>query len=130
MDRFVTLLLQQFKPEFKGQEVGLSLNQGERIVYVNDALYQQLGYQQASEIHQLHPFMLSPELQPDGQLSSTKSILMMKTAKVLGEVNFPWRHIKADKTPVSCHIHLFDISHYPQAQVNQVDLFTIWQFNP
>lgn len=128
MERSAIQLLQILKPELAVGEVGLSFNLGEHIVYTNEQVVTQLGYKKSKELCHLHPFMLSPERQPDGELSSTKSMLMLKKARVLGEYNFPWVHVKADKSEVDCHIHLFDLSNRDDTSVEGADLFAIWQF--
>ena len=128
MERSAIQLLQTLKPELSEEEVGLSFNLGDHIVYTNQHVATQLGYEKPQELCHLHPFMLSPERQPDGELSSTKSMLMLKKARVLGEYNFPWVHVKADKSEVNCHIHLFDLSNRNDSHIEGTDLFAIWQF--
>lgn len=128
MERSAIQLLHTLKPELAEQEVGLSFNFGDHLVYTNQHVVTQLGYKEPQELCHLHPFMLSPERQPDGELSSTKSILMLKKARVLGEYNFPWVHVKGDKSEVSCHIHLFDLLNRDDIHVEGVDIFAIWQF--
>lgn len=128
MERSAIKLLQTLKPELAEQEIGLSFNLDDHIVYTNQHVVSQLGYEKSQALCHLHPFMLSPERQPDGELSSTKSMLMLKKARVLGEHSFPWVHLKADKSEVNCHIHLFDLSNRDDVQVEGVDLFAIWQF--
>ncbi len=128
MEKSAIRFLHRLKPELSHESVGLSFNSGEHIIYTNDVVYKQLGYSKPEDVCFLHPFMLSPELQPDGELSSTKATFMLKKARVLGEFDFPWVHVKADKTEINCHIHLFDVSDH-QDRVNQdIDIFTIWQF--
>lgn len=129
MEKYALECLSKLKPMMKADAVGLSLNEGDHIVYVNDMVCQQLGYKEPQELAHLHPFMLSPEHQPDGQLSSTKAILMLRKAKILGQVDFPWMHLKTDKTHIPCHIHLFDVTLHPNKVNDNIDIFAIWQFD-
>lgn len=129
MEKSAIQFLHRLKPELSQHKVGLSFNRGEHIIYTNEEVCKQLGYQDPAELKFVHPFRLSPELQPDGELSSTKSMFMLKKAKVLGQLSFPWTHIKADKTPINCHIHLFDISAHPERVYEGIDIFAIWQFD-
>lgn len=129
MDKLAVQLLHKLRPQLANEEVGLSFNIGEHIVYTNEYVVKQLGYKKREEVCHIHPFMLSPEHQPDGELSSTKSILMLKKARVLGEYDFPWVHVKMDKTEVNCHIHLFDLSASETELAQRFDLFAIWQFS-
>ncbi len=130
MEKSAIQFLHRFKPELSQQPVGLSFTRGQHIIYTNEVVRKQLGYNSSEQIQFVHPFKLSPELQPDGQLSSTKSMLMMRKAKVLGSYSFPWVHLKADKTKIDCHIHLFDISSTDSHVLMEADLFAIWQFTP
>lgn len=129
MEKSAIRLLQSLRPELADEDVGLSFNLGDHIVYTNEQVVTQLGYESDQQLCHIHPFMLSPELQPDGELSSTKSILMLKKARVLGQHDFHWVHAKADKSAVNCHIHLFDLSNREDDIAEGVDLFAIWQFN-
>lgn len=129
MDKSAIALLHRLRPELVTEDVGLSFNLGDHIVYTNEQVVKQLGYQKPEQLCHVHPFMLSPERQPDGELSSTKSILMLKKARVLGEFSFPWVHKRSDKSEVNCRIHLFDLSSEEEQSLPEVDLFAIWQFN-
>ena len=51
-------------------------------------------------------YLLSPECQPDGQLSSEKAKKMIQAAFESGKVVFEWLHQKLDGTPISAEITL------------------------
>ena len=120
--------LQKFMPELVGKKVGLSFNRDQHIIYTNEAIRERLGYAKPEQLQFVHPFKLSPEKQPSGELSSTKSMLMMKKAKVLGKFSFPWVHLTADKVLINCQIHLFDISDLEDKNHSAIDMFAVWQF--
>ncbi len=53
---------------------------------------------------------LSPEFQPDGQLSSVSALQKILTAFETGFCKFEWMHQKLDKTPMPCEISLIRAS--------------------
>lgn len=129
MERSAIKFLRRFKPELVGKKVGLSFNRGQHIVYTNEEVRGQLGYVRSEPLPCVHPFKLSPEKQPDGDLSSTKSMLMMKKAKILGNYSFSWVHLRADNTHLYCQIHLYDIVEFEDKPHSEIDMFAIWQFD-
>jgi len=56
-------------------------------------------------------YELSPEYQPDGQLSSDKSLNCIKEAFKNGRSVFEWMHQKLDGTPVPAEITLVRVKH-------------------
>jgi PAS domain S-box-containing protein len=69
---------------------------GERFVDCNTATVKMLGYKDKQELLNTHPSQLSPELQPDGQLSYVKANEMMSIAFDKGSHRFEWNHMRAD----------------------------------
>lgn len=126
MKQLALQLLKEFKPELQDEPVGLSFNIDEHIAYVNQSVLDGLGYDTVEQVKLLHPFMLSPEYQPDGCLSATKAIMMLKQAKVLGEKDFTWSHLTSEGEPVDCHIYLYYVKNH--SDVPDYDIFAIWQF--
>ena len=68
----------------------------------NHAVVKMLGYENKSQFLNTHPSELSPERQPDGQLSFEKAQKMMALAISNGSHHFEWIHTKAngDNFPV------------------------------
>lgn len=126
MKQLALQLLKEFKPELHEESVGLSFNIDEHIAFVNQPILDKLGYDSVEQVKLLHPFMLSPEYQPDGCLSATKAVMMLKQAKVLGEKNFIWSHLTSDGKKIDCHIYLYSVKNHQD--VPDYDIFAIWQF--
>ena len=126
MEQLAKRLLSQFQPKLSNENVGLSFNIDEHLAYVNQEILDKLGYSSKEEVKLLHPFMLSPVEQPCGTLSSTKSMLMLKQAKVLGDKNFPWVHTSATGEEIKCHIYLYCVKEH--SDVPDLDIYAIWQF--
>ncbi|NMP30113.1 hypothetical protein HII17_00940 [Thalassotalea sp. M1531] len=117
-------LLHEYLPDKTNEQLGLSFNGGDRIIYVNDEVVNKLGYSSPDDIISLHPYMLSPEYQPDGQLSSIKALQLIEKANVTGKCDFDWSHQKLDKTIIKCHIYLFSLND-PRYSAN---MFAVWEF--
>lgn len=62
------------------------------FVDCNKATLDMFGYKDKSELYQLHPSSISPEFQPDGELSSVKADLMVQKALQDGSHCFEWQH--------------------------------------
>jgi len=69
---------------------------GERFVDCNTATIKMLGYKNKQEVLNTHPSQLSPEFQPDGQLSYVKANEMMSIAFDKGSHRFEWDHVRAN----------------------------------
>ena len=65
-----------------------------KFVDCNDATLIMLGYTTKNEILDIHPSELSPEFQPDGELSENKANLMIETAFAEGSHRFEWNHVR------------------------------------
>ena len=64
------------------------------FVMANNAAGRLLGYSSVHELQQIHPSRLSPQYQPDGQLSEIKADDMMDRAYEKGYHRFEWEHLK------------------------------------
>ena len=76
------------------------------FIECNEAVAHFLGYKDKSEFLLLTPAQLSPEYQPDGQLSSKKSELMNIEAFQKGYKRFEWVHTKADGSGIYVEVTL------------------------
>ncbi len=68
------------------------------ITDCNQATITMLRAQDKAQILKLHPAVLSPEFQPDGERSLDKSIRMDRLAREKGYHRFEWIHRKLDGT--------------------------------
>jgi len=67
-----------------------------KFVKFNRSFKDILGYEKDDDIYNIHPSEISPEYQPDGELSETKADRMMNDCLKEGHVKFEWVHKKAD----------------------------------
>ncbi len=81
------------------------------IIECNPAAIQILGAASRAELIGLHPARFSPERQPDGMLSSEKSIIMDGLARRNGFHQFEWIHQRLDgqEFPVEVTLKPIDI---------------------
>ena len=68
----------------------------EKFVDCNAATIKMLGYKDKQELLNTHPSQLSPERQPNGQLSYVKANEMMSIAFEKGSHRFEWDHKRAN----------------------------------
>ena len=68
--------------------------EGNEFIDCNQATIDMLGYDKKEDIYKLHPSKLSPEYQPDGQLSKVKAEQMIRIAFENGNHRFEWDHMK------------------------------------
>ncbi|MDC0257937.1 PAS domain S-box protein, partial [Crocinitomicaceae bacterium] len=66
------------------------------FIECNDAAITMLGYKNKTALFNVPPYELSPEKQPDGQLSSEKSKEMNEIAYNTGTNRFEWYHVKSN----------------------------------
>jgi PAS domain S-box-containing protein len=81
-----------------------------------------LKYTSKDEFLNKKPWEISPERQPDGQLSSEKAQLMINQAIAEGYNRFEWVHTKSDGSDIPVEVMLTPI----QLKGKQI-LYTIWR---
>ena len=67
-----------------------------KFVDCNTATVKMLGFEHKQELLNTHPSQLSPEYQPDGQISYVKANEMMSIAFENGSHRFEWNHMRAN----------------------------------
>ncbi len=88
----------------------------------NAAPFSFLGYSSKKELLDKKPWELSPEKQPDGQLSSAKVELMVNKAIEEGYNRFEWIHKKKDGTDLPVEVMLTPI----ELKGKQI-IYTVWR---
>ena len=76
------------------------------------------------ELAEIGPVDISPEFQPDGNLSSEKAKVYIEKA-ILGEkVTFEWMHCDSNKKEILCEVHLAFLpsTNNPQIYANIIDI--------
>jgi diguanylate cyclase (GGDEF)-like protein/PAS domain S-box-containing protein len=87
-----------FKQLFESSPDPTWIIDGNRFVECNEAAIEVLGYSSREEFLNLHPSMLSPPTQPDGEPSFAKAERMIALVTDQGLQRFEWMHTKADGT--------------------------------
>ena len=100
----------------------LLIIEGHQFVDCNRAALEMLRFNSKKELYDTHPSELSPERQPDGQLSSVKADLMIETAFKKGSHRFEWNHKKKDGEVFPVEVLLTAIS-FEDAQL----LHVVWR---
>lgn len=112
---------EKYRLLFELSEDPMLVIQSDKFVLANDAAIRTLGYGSADEIQQVHPSSLSPEKQPDGQLSVNKADDMMDQAYMNGYHRFEWQHLKKDGKPLLIEVSLTRIPFEGKSA-----LFCVW----
>ncbi len=81
----------KFRLLFERSVEGLLLLDGDRFTDFNPAVLEMLGCTKPGFV-KLHPWELSPPIQPDGRESQEKALAMMRIAHAAGVHRFEWTH--------------------------------------
>jgi len=84
----------------------------------NHAVVKMLGYKNKNQFLNTHPSELSPERQPDGQLSFEKAQKMMELAISNGSHRFEWIHTKANGENFPVEVWLSAIKYQDKLLIN------------
>ena len=84
----------------------------------NHAVVKMLGYKNKNQFLNTHPSELSPEKQPDGQLSFEKAQKMMELAISNGNHRFEWIHTKANGENFPVEVWLTAIKYQDKLLIN------------
>jgi PAS domain S-box-containing protein len=106
----------------KSKDAILIIHNG-KFVDCNQATIDMLRYNDKKEFLNTHPSELSPEKQPDGQLSFTKADEMMGIAYKKGSHWFEWDHKKSDGEVFPVEVLLTAVSTDGDNQI----LHTVWR---
>ena len=101
-DRTKELLEQKnvFETLFNDSSDALSLIKNSRFIDCNNAVLSLLGYKSKEKFLNLLPSDISPEYQPDGELSQIKEQKLFKECFEKGKLEFEWVHNKKDGTNI------------------------------
>ena len=85
---------ERFRKLFNESKQPVILLEAGRFVDANPATLELLGFHSLEQLQGKTPDQISPEYQPDGQLSSVKAADIIRTAFEQGSLRFEWEHIK------------------------------------
>jgi len=111
-----------YKDLFEKSPDAFLIIEGTNFTACNQATLDMLGYDTKDEIYNIHPSKLSPEYQPDGQLSEVKANQMISTALEKGDHCFEWIHQRKDGVNFPVEVQLISILHQ-----NTQLIFVAWR---
>ena len=121
-----TLILQEsekrFKILFEQMPDPAWLIKEHKFTDANLAAAHALGYEHVDQIVLTHPSKLSPEYQPDGELSLSKAERCMAIAEQRGLYRFEWTHCRKDGSEFPVEVTLSAITLH-----NKPVLYCIWR---
>lgn len=109
-----TYLYKQF---FEKSGDAISIIENGKFSDSNLAAMKQFKYGSKDEIRKVHPSELSPEFQPDGQLSYRKAEKIMQSTLEKGSSRFEWQHELANSERFMAEIVLTTLINEPGRQV-------------
>ena len=91
---------------FNRQNDPLLLIENDRFIDANQAALDLIGVSSLKVFKTLHPAMISPEFQPDGQSSKNKADKIFAALKESGYEQFIWQHITLHQEPFNVQVTL------------------------
>ncbi|MFA6170149.1 MAG: PAS domain-containing protein [Candidatus Margulisiibacteriota bacterium] len=79
------------------------------FINANPTALKMLGLESLNELLNKNPVDISPEKQPDGQLSKEKNILEINQATTKGSTRFEWIHLRRDGSTFPVEVNLTSI---------------------
>ncbi len=96
----------QFEILFEDSSDGLLLIQDGKFVACNKEIIDKLGYASKDQFLHSSPVDISPQFQPDGQLSAQEANRLLKKCMEKGFIEFEWVHKTVKDEEFWCHIAL------------------------
>ncbi len=88
--------MEKYRILFEKSDEAILLMDKDKFTDCNNATVKMLGYSTKEDFLNTHPSELSPQKQPDGQLSSDKAEDMIRLAYKNGTHKFEWIHTRAN----------------------------------
>lgn len=113
----------KFRELFEKSGDAFLIIRNRNFVDCNQSAIDMLDYQSKDEFINVHPSLLSPEYQTDGQLSSVKAEEMMDLCIQKGTHRFEWDHMKRNGDIFPVEVLLTGISDSPEDEI----IHTVWR---
>jgi|GEM_PF-2762403 len=108
---------EKYRSIFESSEYSMRVFKEGDFILTNEASVRLFGYNNQQELIGLPPWLLSPDLQPDGQASIDKAKEMISIAIEKGYHHFEWQHKKKDGTLFPADVSLTRIPYEGQTAV-------------
>lgn len=113
--------LQDYKWLFNTVEVAIAIiNQDGSYVDFNEAYLRLMGFSDREQLYMSHPGVLSPEQQPNGNISMDMANDMIQLALSNGRHEFDWMHKRPDGNEFLSHIVLDKVEFDGQTRLRAV----------
>jgi two-component system sensor histidine kinase/response regulator len=112
---------ERFRRTFQHSAQATTVIRKGRFAEANAAALALLGYTESHSFVGLSPEHISPERQPDGELSVEKAARLTRAVLRNGSLKFDWEHLRADGTPILVEVLL---SAVPDG--DQMEIYTLW----
>ncbi len=96
LNKEIQIQKKTFETLFNDASEGLSILRDGKFIDCNKAVLNMLRIENKKDLLNIHPSQLSPEFQPNGQLSFNRLNEMIQIAIVTGSNNFEWLHKRAN----------------------------------
>ncbi len=120
---FIMLKANFYKNFYENYNDGVSIIDNGEVVDCNTKLLELFKYENKKQFLSLHPFELSPPLQPDGSFSVDIAGEMMQKAKKDGTSSFDWVFLTSDKKEQWVEISIIK----PNSLLYKDRYFMIWK---
>lgn len=112
---------ERFRHTFQHSAQATAVIRGGIFAEANAASLTMLGYMDGRGFIGRRPSEISPDCQPDGQLSQAKEIRLLAQVVQRGSLKFEWEHLRADGTPILMEVMLTAVH-----QDDRTDIFVLW----
>ena len=112
---------ERFRRTFQHSAQATAVIRNGRFAEANAAALALLGYSENQSFVGLSPEDISPERQPDGELSVEKAARLTRAVLRNGSLKFDWEHLRADGTPI-----LFEVMLSAVPDGDQIEIYTLW----
>ncbi|MFA6489018.1 MAG: PAS domain S-box protein, partial [Sideroxydans sp.] len=112
---------QRFRNLFELSPDPTFIIEGNRFTECNQAALDMLGYHSKDELLNTHPSELSPEYQPDGELSFSKAERLMEVVMEKGLNRFEWLHKRANGSQFFAEVTLSKLNWHDHSAI-----YCIW----
>ena len=96
----------QLEEVFNNTDEAILVLENEHFVDANRAALDLIGVSTIKVFRSLHPAMISPEFQPDGESSKNKADKIFSLLKEEGYSRFKWQHITLKNEPFDVEVTL------------------------
>ena len=111
-----------FNRVFYNTKDAISIIKNQQFINCNDAFVKMIGATNQDEVLNINPSAISPDLQPDGQLSKDKELILFKLAEEEEFIRFEWLHRK-----ISGEVFPVEVSLTTMWNCGELEFHCLWK---